>query len=144
MTAVPDRSLYKAAANEAVAARTTKRPERRSVKEAEPPLPPVSQPGWLARTTAAAKAEPRCDRPHTVAVMTDVITHRLSERPDLIDRVYEVDSAWPDFMTADPVMNAFFGQVTGAFPHLCAVATDASGGSRRYGQGSVMRPETPG
>lgn len=59
--------------------------------------------------------------------MTEVTIHRLSERPDLIDRQYEVDSAWPEFMQADPVMNAFFGQVAGAFPHLCAMATDASG-----------------
>jgi hypothetical protein len=41
--------------------------------------------------------------------------------------VYEVDSAWPEFMGADPVMNAFFGQIARTFPHLCAVATDASG-----------------
>lgn len=61
----------------------------------------------------------------TVAVMSDVIIHRLSERPDLIDRVYEVDSAWPEFMQADPVMHALFGQVASTFPHLCAVATDA-------------------
>lgn len=59
--------------------------------------------------------------------MTDVIIHRLSERPELIDRQYEVDSTWPEFMRADPVMNAFFGQIAGAFPHLCAVAMDASG-----------------
>jgi len=59
--------------------------------------------------------------------MTDLTVYRLSERPDLIDRMYEVDSPWPEFMQADPVMNAFFGQVAGAFPHLCAVATDASG-----------------
>jgi GNAT superfamily N-acetyltransferase len=30
-------------------------------------------------------------------------------------------------MQADPVMNAFFGQVATSFPHLCAVATDADG-----------------
>jgi hypothetical protein len=52
-----------------------------------------------------------------VTAVTDVIIHRLSERPDLLDRVHEVDSPWPAFMGADPVMNAFFGQVADAFPH---------------------------
>jgi GNAT superfamily N-acetyltransferase len=59
--------------------------------------------------------------------MSDVTIHRLDERPDLIDRVYEVDFTWPDFMAKDPVANALYWQVAGAFPHLCAVATDASG-----------------
>jgi GNAT superfamily N-acetyltransferase len=52
---------------------------------------------------------------------------RLDERPDLIDRVYEVDSAWPEFMGKDPVANALYWQVAGAFPQLCAVAVDERG-----------------
>ena len=59
--------------------------------------------------------------------MSAVTIHRLDERPDLIDRVYEVDFTWPDFMRRDPVANALYWQVAGAFPHLCAAATDASG-----------------
>ena len=59
--------------------------------------------------------------------MSAVTIHRLDERPDLMDRVYEVDFTWPDFMGKDPVANALYWQVTGAFPHLCAAATDASG-----------------
>ncbi len=55
-----------------------------------------------------------------------MIIYRLSERPDLLDRMYEVDPRWPEFMGTDPVVNAFFGQVAGTFPRLCAVATDAS------------------
>jgi GNAT superfamily N-acetyltransferase len=58
--------------------------------------------------------------------MTIVAIHRLDERPDLIGRVYEVDSAWPEFMAKDPVANALYWQVAGAFPHLCAVAVDES------------------
>ncbi len=49
-----------------------------------------------------------------------MIIHRLSERPDLIDRVHEVDPNWPEFMGADQVMNAFFGQVAAPFP-TCAL-----------------------
>lgn len=76
--------------------------------------------------------------------MTDVTIHRLSERPDLIDRVYEVDSTWPEFMGADPVMNAFFGQVAGTFPHLCAVATDASGAVAATGRALAFALDLPG
>jgi GNAT superfamily N-acetyltransferase len=59
--------------------------------------------------------------------MSDVTIHRLDERPDLISRVYEVDFTWPEFMAKDPVANALYWQVAGAFPHLCAVATDPCG-----------------
>jgi GNAT superfamily N-acetyltransferase len=58
--------------------------------------------------------------------MSGITIHRLDQRPDLIDRVYEVDSTWPGFMTRDPVANALYWQVAEAFPQLCAVATDES------------------
>jgi GNAT superfamily N-acetyltransferase len=56
--------------------------------------------------------------------VSDITVHRLDQRPDLIDRVYEVDSTWPEFMTRDPVANALYWRVAEAFPQLCAVATD--------------------
>lgn len=58
--------------------------------------------------------------------MSGIVVHRLDQRPDLIERVYEVDSAWPDFMTRDPVANALYWQVAETFPQLCAAATDES------------------
>jgi GNAT superfamily N-acetyltransferase len=58
--------------------------------------------------------------------VSDISVHRLDQRPDLVERVYEVDSTWPEFMTRDPVANALLWQIGGAFPHLCAVATDES------------------
>ena len=73
-----------------------------------------------------------------------MMIHRLSDRPDLIDRVYEVDFNWPDFMTADPVMNAFFEQVAGAFPHLCVAATDASGAVAATGRAMAFTFDLPG
>jgi hypothetical protein len=76
--------------------------------------------------------------------MSDVIIHRLSERPDLIDRVYEVDSSWPRFMGADPVMNAFFGRIAGTFPHLCAVATDAGGAVAGTARALAFALDLPG
>jgi GNAT superfamily N-acetyltransferase len=57
--------------------------------------------------------------------VSEVTVHRLDQRPDLISRVYEVESSWPDFMTRDPVANALYWQVAETFPQLCAVATDA-------------------
>src|SRR5258708_4122264 len=81
---------------------------------------------------------------HTGKSQTDMIIHRLSERPDLIDRVHDVDPNWPEFMRADPVMNALFGQVAGAFPHLCAVATDASGTVAATGRAVAFTLDLPG
>jgi GNAT superfamily N-acetyltransferase len=63
----------------------------------------------------------------TVTGMPDVTIHRLDQRPDLIDRVYEVDFSWPEFMAKDPVANALYWQVARTFPELCAVATDPGG-----------------
>jgi GNAT superfamily N-acetyltransferase len=79
-----------------------------------------------------------------VTVMTNVIIHRLSDRPDLIDRAHEVDSTWPDFMAADPVMNAFFGQIAGTFPQLCAVATDVSGAVAATARAVAFALDLPG
>ncbi len=73
-----------------------------------------------------------------------MIIHRLSERPDLIDRVHEVDPNWPEFMGADQVMNAFFGQVAGTFPHLCVVATDAGGAVAATGRAVAFTLDVPG
>jgi GNAT superfamily N-acetyltransferase len=73
-----------------------------------------------------------------------MIISRLSERPDLLERVYEVDPKWPEFMRADPVMNAFFGQVAGAFPHLCVAATDASGALVATGRAMAFTFDLPG
>jgi GNAT superfamily N-acetyltransferase len=78
-----------------------------------------------------------------VGVRPDVIINRLSERPDLLDRVYEVDPNWPEFMQADPVMNAFFGQVAGAFPHLCVAATDARGAVAATGRAVAFTFDLP-
>jgi GNAT superfamily N-acetyltransferase len=54
----------------------------------------------------------------------DISIHRLDQRPDLIERVYEVEDTWPVFMSKDPVANALNWQVASAFPALCTVATD--------------------
>src|SRR5215471_13748601 len=70
--------------------------------------------------------------------------HRLSERPDLLNRMNEFDPLWPDFMDKDPVVNALFGQVAGAFPHLCAIATDASGAVVATGRALAFARDLPG
>ncbi|MEU4897145.1 N-acetyltransferase [Streptomyces sp. NPDC044780] len=49
---------------------------------------------------------------------------RLSERPALIDRVYDIDGTWPAFLPHDLVGNALLNQVPADFPEYCVVATD--------------------
>jgi GNAT superfamily N-acetyltransferase len=76
--------------------------------------------------------------------MTDIIISRLSDRPELHDRLDDADPEWPAFMQADPVMNAFFGQVTTAFPHLCVAATDAEGVVVATGRAMAFTFDLPG
>jgi GNAT superfamily N-acetyltransferase len=75
--------------------------------------------------------------------MSDITIHRLDERPDLIGRVYEVDATWPEFMAKDPVANALYWQVAGAFPQLCAVATDADGAVIASGRALAFALDVP-
>lgn len=53
----------------------------------------------------------------------DIRITTYAERPELLDRVYELRDTWPAFMSGDPVANALFWQVAPAFPHLNVVAT---------------------
>jgi GNAT superfamily N-acetyltransferase len=76
--------------------------------------------------------------------VSDVTIHRLDQRPDLIDRVYEVQSTWPEFMLHDPVMNALYGQIAPTFPHLCAVATDDSDAVVATGRALAFALDRPG
>src|SRR5262245_10073754 len=70
--------------------------------------------------------------------------HRLSERPDLLDRMQEVDPRVPELMATDPLVNAFFGQVASSFPPLCVVATDASGALVATGRAVAFARDLPG
>src|SRR5262245_1402260 len=56
-----------------------------------------------------------------------VTIHRLDQRPDLVDRVYDMDDGWPEFMGMDPVANALMWRVAQEFPHLCLVGTEDDG-----------------
>jgi GNAT superfamily N-acetyltransferase len=76
--------------------------------------------------------------------MPAVAIHRLDQRPDLINRIYEVDSAWPEFMAKDPVANALYWQVAGAFPYLCAVAVDERGAVAAAGRAVAFALEAEG
>jgi GNAT superfamily N-acetyltransferase len=75
--------------------------------------------------------------------MPEITIHRLDQRPDLIDRVYEVDHSWPDFMGRDPVANALYWQVAGTFPQFCVVATDESDAVVATGRALAFALEVP-
>lgn len=55
--------------------------------------------------------------------MSEPIITTFAERPELIDRAYDMGDAWPEFMNHDPIANALLGQVVRTFPELCLVAT---------------------
>jgi GNAT superfamily N-acetyltransferase len=74
----------------------------------------------------------------------DISIHRLDQRPDLIERVYEVQDTWPAFMSKDPVANALNWQIASAFPHLCAVATDERDAVVATGRAIAFTLDAPG
>jgi GNAT superfamily N-acetyltransferase len=59
--------------------------------------------------------------------MADLTITTVAERPEYIDRIYELDDSWPEFMGHDKLANALFNQVPEAFPDYCVVATDEAG-----------------
>ncbi len=73
----------------------------------------------------------------------------LAERPEFIERVYDIEDAWPAFMGADAVANALFHRVAGDFPQLCVMATDQDGSPVARGRsipfrlGRLRRGELP-
>jgi GNAT superfamily N-acetyltransferase len=50
----------------------------------------------------------------------------LAERPDLEDALWDMPTAWPEFMRHDPVSNRHYPGLT-EFPHLQLVALDENG-----------------
>lgn len=59
--------------------------------------------------------------------MSDLIISTLVERPQLLDRLYDVAEEWPEFMDHDRVANALFYQVAKLFPSFTIVATTQDG-----------------
>ncbi|HET6215126.1 MAG TPA: hypothetical protein VFE14_19840, partial [Micromonosporaceae bacterium] len=51
----------------------------------------------------------------------------LADRPEMINRVYDVHDEWPEFMGHDPLANALFNRVAHVFPEYCLLAVDADG-----------------
>jgi hypothetical protein len=58
-----------------------------------------------------------------LAAMSDLVITTLAERPEYLDHLYDIEDAWPEFMTHDPVANTLFHQVAVMFPAYNVVAT---------------------
>jgi hypothetical protein len=59
--------------------------------------------------------------------MDDLVITTLAERPELIDRVYDMEDSWPDFYFGEALSNALLHRVAGDFPEYCAMATTSDG-----------------
>jgi GNAT superfamily N-acetyltransferase len=71
--------------------------------------------------------------------MTGLTISTLAERPELVDRVYEVEDTWPAFMAGDALANALFHRVAQDFPEFCVLATDEDGVPVARGRGIPFR-----
>jgi GNAT superfamily N-acetyltransferase len=67
----------------------------------------------------------------------------LAERPELIERVYDIEDNWPAFMSGDALANAMFHRVAGDFPEFCVMATDEDGTPVARGRGIPFRFGAP-
>lgn len=80
--------------------------------------------------------------------MSELVVTTLEERPEMLDRVYELVDVWPKFMTRDPVANALFDRIAVTFPAFSLVATEgdrvvARGRSIPFRFPTEDRPELP-
>lgn len=55
--------------------------------------------------------------------MSEIVVTTVAERPELLERLYDFQDSWPEFMKYDPIGNSLLGQVPGTFPAYCVVAT---------------------
>lgn len=77
------------------------------------------------RACGAVKPLRRAGEPATVAAM-ELQGWTLGERPDLAERLWDF-SAWPTFMTKDPIGNAYYAVADQAFRDYVMVFLDESG-----------------
>jgi hypothetical protein len=73
---------------------------------------------------------------------------RVSDRPELAARVYEIADTWPAFTEGDLLAASLLGRVVHDFPDYCVVATHgdrvvARGLSAPFDAGSAGREELP-
>jgi hypothetical protein len=76
--------------------------------------------------------------------MSDLIISTLTERPELLDRIYDVAEEWPAFMDHDRVANALFYQVAKLFPAYTIVATAEDGTLVGRGRSVPFALDQPG
>ena len=80
--------------------------------------------------------------------MGELIITTLAERPELLDRVYDLVDVWPEFIGHDPVANMLFHQITVTHPAYSLIATEgdrvvARGRSVPFAFPAEDRPELP-
>ncbi|MEV4414213.1 N-acetyltransferase [Catellatospora sp. NPDC049609] len=59
----------------------------------------------------------------------------LAERPDLLDALWEMPTAWPEFMLHDPISNLYYGLATRLWPEYILVAEDPDEPGRLLAKG---------
>jgi hypothetical protein len=71
--------------------------------------------------------------------MAGLTISTLAERPDFVDRIYDIENTWPAFMGGDALANALFHRVAEDFPEFCVVATDEDGAPVARGRSIPFR-----
>ena len=74
----------------------------------------------------------------------DVTVSTLAERPDLIDRVWDMPDRWDEFMDHDPIGESLFGSVVRSYRHLAVAATDSTDRIVAHGTAMAFRLDRDG
>jgi GNAT superfamily N-acetyltransferase len=68
----------------------------------------------------------------------------MADRPDLIDRVWDMPDSWDEFMDHDPVAESLFGSVVPSFRTLGVAATDDNDDIVAHGTAMAFRLDADG
>ena len=68
----------------------------------------------------------------------------LADRPELIERVWDMPDQWPEFMNHDPIAEALFGSVVRSYRHLGIAATDENDEIVAHGTAMAFRLDLDG
>ena len=73
-----------------------------------------------------------------------ITTSTLAERPDPIERVWDVPDQWDEFLDHDPIGESLFGPVVKSFRQLAVAATDSSDEIVAHGTAMALRLDEDG
>ena len=80
----------------------------------------------------------------TTFAPVDVTIATLEQRPELIERVWDMPDQWDEFMDHDPIAESLFGPVVKSYRQLAVAATDSNDEIVAHGTAMAFRLDADG